>query len=317
MRVFYKNLPKKRIECIAAIGVFDGIHLGHSYILNRVRILSKKHGFDSLIITFDVMPQHFLNLAHIDNKWLSRKTFSGYITDREQKIELIKAKGIKKLWFLRTNKKLLELSGRDFIRYICSYFDIKSLVVGDDFRFGYAGSCGIKELKKLSSVFDFKVFVAKKKRQKNEVISSTSIRKLIQLGRLDEVSHYLGRDFSVRGKVCKGKKFGRKIGFPTANFYIHDFVSPPPGVYAARALIAKKLYLAAVFIGHKHSSFESRNLIEAHILGFKKNILGKSIKIFFISKLRNKRKFSSLRKLRSAIEKDIQSLTSKYSISPA
>jgi len=317
MKVICEKLPSKKRKCIATIGVFDGIHLGHQFILNRIKKESQKTKLSSLIITFDILPQQFLHKNFTPSGRKSRKDFLGYITDFKQKTSFIKQLNIDYLWFLKTSHYLLELSPRDFIDYICQYFEIKKLIVGEDFRFGYEGKGDVSYLKSLCRKYDFELLITNKRSIDKKVISSSIIRHFIKEGKLRAARRFLGRNFSVRGEVHRGKRLGAKLEFPTANIYIHDYVVPATGVYAAYVALGRKIYLAAVNIGFRPTVEKTKKaVLEAHIINFRKDILGKTIEIIFMEKVRNEHKFSSLDKLKKAIRKDIDFITSKYSIYP-
>lgn len=318
MKVIYEKLPGKRKKCLATIGVFDGIHLGHQFILREIKKESQKKDLFSLVITFDTPPQQFLHKNSVKNGSKARRGFIGSITNFEQKISLINSLGIDYLWALKTNQSLLKLSAEDFIAFICKYFEIKELVVGQDFHFGYAGRGDVKYLRKLSSKYNFGLKIIPKKRSKDgKVISSSLIRQFIRKGQLKKAEEFLGRNFVLEGKVGKGKGIGFRLGFPTANIITSDYVIPQQGVYAAYVILRKKIYLAAINIGIRPTFKRAEGIvIEAHIINFCNYILGKIIKIIFLEKIREERKFVTLEQLKTAIAKDVEYITSKYSIPP-
>ncbi len=328
MKVIFNRLPFKRVKCIATVGVFDGIHLGHQFILKKVKEAAKKRGVASLVITFDVPPQRFLAKKKLTSHCRPKKAFIGAITDANDKAALIGALGIDYLWFLKTRESLLRLSARDFISYIQRYFKIEELIVGRDFRFGHRGGGDLRDLKNLGSKHEFELSIIGKKNKNKQVVSSSLIRQFIRCGQLKEAEQFLGRSFSLKGKVFKGRGLGLQFGFPTANIKAGNYIIPMRGVYAAYAVLGRKVYLAAVNVGLRptcaRKSACARQgtfsgvigpVIEAHILNLKKNILGKTIKIIFLEKIRKEKKFSSFEALKSAISKDIVCLTSKYSAS--
>jgi len=305
MKIIYKKIPSKKIECIATIGVFDGVHLGHQFILKKVKKYALQNKLPSLVITFDFPPQKLL-----------KKNFLGCITDFEDKKNFIKSLGIDYLWILKTNLKLLKYNEEKFIKYLSRYFYLHTFIVGEDFRFGYQAKADIFTLKNLARKYNFNLIVLKKKRKNKEVISSSLIRENIKKGDFKKVKSFLGRSYYLKGKVIKGKGFGRKIGFPTANLEIKNYVIPEEGVYAVYVYINKRKYLGAFNIGRKNLPYPSKKVcLEVHILNFKKRIYGKMIKILFLEKLREEEKFSSWQDLKAKIKEDIQFLLKKYSSS--
>ncbi|MFA7677127.1 MAG: bifunctional riboflavin kinase/FAD synthetase [Candidatus Omnitrophota bacterium] len=315
MKVIYKKLPLKPKKCVATIGVFDGIHLGHKFIIGKVISEAKKRRISSLAITFDCLPQQFLTLHHARNTWKPRKKFFGYITSLKQKVSSMRLLGLDYLWLLKTGEPLLELTSRKFMEHIFKFFDIEMLFVGQDFRFGKSGQGNIKELKALAKEYNCKLSVLKKKKIHAQKISSSRIRQLINRGSVLEAEKNLGRAFSLQGRVKRGESFGTKLGFPTANIRTFDYVVPAQGVYAARAVLGAETYLAAVNIGRSPTVKESLwPTVEAHIIGFNRNIMGKTIEVVFLERIRSEKTFPSIDELRKAITKDIHFITSKYSI---
>ncbi len=313
MKVIFNRLPFKRAKCVATVGVFNGIHLGHQFILKKVSKAARKRGLLSLLITFDVPPQQFLNKKKLFHHRRPEKEFIGSLTTNDEKIELVSSLGIDCLWFLRTKRSFLKLSAQSFINYIQKYFNIAKLIVGEDFRFGHKGVGDLNDLKRLASEHKFDLSIIRKKAKNNKLISSSLIRQLVQKGKLSQASQLLGRRFSLKARVVKGRGIGSKLGFPTANISVSDYVIPACGVYAACVILGKKTYLSAVSIGTLPTFGKNKNLVvEAHILNFKKNILGKLIKIVFLERLRAEKEFLSSKALVRAISKDIKRITSKY-----
>ena len=304
MKLIYENLPSRRTKCVATIGVFDGIHCGHLYILKQLKNYARKHKAKSLVITFDRPPQIIL-----------KKPFDGCITNFPEKIDAFKKIGVDYLWMLKASSKLLQLSGDKFIDYIMKYFDIHTLIVGEDFRFGYGGSYTIGALKELASRHGFNIKIIKKRKIQNKIVSSSYVRTLIKQGNLKKADKMLGRSYALTGKVVKGKGVGSKLGFPTANINVCNRVVPSLGVYAGFVQVGKKTYKAAVNIGYRPTlEKKGKVLIEAYIIGLRKSILGKTIAIGFLDKLREEKRFSSTQKLAQAISQDIDHIRFNYSI---
>lgn len=302
MKVIYHNLPSKKISCIATIGAFDGIHSGHKFILKKLKAEALASNLPSLVITFDIPPSALLD-----------KNFYGIITDCEDKKDIFESQGIDYVWFLKSSLSFLRLPARDFINYIFTYFRIKKFIVGYDFHFGYRGRGTIRDLTALSDTFGYTVSVVRKKRKGGSIISSSLVRKLIHQGDFKKVNFFLERTFHLKGRVIRGSGLGKKIGFPTANIFPHNYVVPAPGVYTAKVIVGSKMYRACVYIGRRPTIRENgyghrflRRRIEVHIIHFNKNILGKTITIHFLRRLRDEKKFSSLSALSKAIHRDVQ-----------
>ncbi|UCD15395.1 MAG: bifunctional riboflavin kinase/FAD synthetase [Candidatus Omnitrophota bacterium] len=304
MKVVYKKLPSNRKKCVATIGVFDGIHLGHQFILRKLKQEAKKHKVNSLLITFDIPPKMILN-----------KNFTGCIMSLPEKKEHIKALKIDYLWLLRTHSSFLKLSGEEFIAYLIKYFKIKKFIVGEDFRFGYRGETDIRHLKKFGQKYDFKVTVLKKKCKDNKIVSSSLIRKFIKIGDFNEANRLLGYNYFLKGRVYRGLGYGRRLGFPTANIDRDGYIIPRLGVYAGLVKVDKKSYLAAVNVGTRPTvTRSSRCVLEVYIIGFNANILGKTITVSFLEKIRNEKKFASLQELKEAISNDVRYIRKNSSL---
>lgn len=314
MKVICNKLPSKKIACTVSIGTFDGIHLGHQFILQKLKKTAVQKNISSLVISFDIAPRQYLNQKHCPNSWKARKEFKGYITDNTDKALFISQQNIDYFWLLKSSQFLLRLSAKDFIAYIKQYFDIRGIIIGSDFRFGYKGKGTPRYLVKLGEQYGFKVSVIAKKKKNKKIISSSLIRDQIARGKLGEAAKFLGRNYSLKGQVVRGRGIGKGIGFPTANILSVDYILPGEGVYAAEVYLGLKRYLGAVNIGCQPTIAKNCKIVlEVYILGLRKNILGKCIKIVFLGKIRNERKFSSRIKLKAAISKDIAKITAKYS----
>ncbi len=309
MKVIYKKLPFRKIDCVAAAGVFDGIHLGHRFVLEKLRKISKKEKASSLLITFDIPPQIILR-KHSN----PRKHIPGLLIDSDDKKDLVSALGIDCIWFLRTSGTFLKLSGKEFIKYILRYFNLKHIIIGEDFRFGHKGAFGVRYLEKISKEYGFKVTVLRKIRKHRKTISSSFIRSLVESAKFNEAKKFLGRNYYIKGKVVTGSGYGRHLGFPTANIDYDSYIIPERGVYSAVMEIDRRRYLCAVNIGARPTINHSESkILEAHILSFNKHITGKKIRLWFVAKIRNEKKFSSRESLIKAIARDVDFIKKHYS----
>jgi len=315
MKVIYKKLPSKKFEFVATIGVFDGIHRGHQHILRKTRKTAEESNIHSLVITFDLAPQQFLHKQDLHNSWRVTKVFPGALCDFTQKVNLVRSEGIDCLWFLKTSRRLLELKPAGFLNYILGHFKIKQLIIGEDFRFGYAGRGDVFYLSQAAPRYGFKLSVIPKIKFSRKIISSSLIRQKILAADFKKAKLFLGRDFCLRGQVVRGKGLGKSLDFPTANISSGNYLLPPRGVYAAYLILENRKYLAAVNIGKTPTlKLSPACTVEAHLINFNKNILGKTVEIIFLDKIREERKFFNRTALQAAIGKDIRRIASKYSI---
>jgi len=304
MKVIYKNLPSKKKACVATIGVFDGIHRGHQFILKKLKEEARRFELPALLITFDTLPRLIL-----------AKHFPGCLTDLADKQAILKSLDLDYLWLLQTRPSLLRLSGEEFITFILNHFSVRKIVVGEDFRFGWRRERDINCLRKFARQYDFEVAVLKKKTAGGRIVSSSLIRGLVQNGDFKTAKKLLGRSYSLKGEVCRGRRLGRKLGFPTANIHTSTYVIPASGVYAAAIPLGRNFYAAAINIGTKPTvSRSGQKTLEAHIIGFRRYLLGRTIKVIFLEKIREEKKFPSLEELKAAIARDIRYITKKFSV---
>jgi len=295
---------KKPIECVATIGAFDGVHRGHRYLLRRVLAASEKTGLPSVLITFWPLPSCVLG----KNKY-------GVLTSTDQKIELVTGIGIDRFLVLKTERRLLGLSGEQFFRNISRSLRIRRLIVGEDFRFGRDAKSSAASLKKMSDDFGFDVTVIKKRKLRHHIVSSSYVRTLISRGDVKEVRRFLARSYTVCGRRISGRGIGREIGFPTVNLDISPFVIPKPGVYAVRFSSGKTSFLGAGSVGYNPTvKGNSQAVTEVHILKYHNQNLKKHLFVEFLERIRPQKRFSSLISLQKAIKNDIEKvILPKYS----
>jgi riboflavin kinase / FMN adenylyltransferase len=296
MKILATNVNRK-IKCVATIGGFDGIHKGHLYLLNRLKAVAAKHKLPTVIITFWPLPSQALFF-----------NFLGCLTNLEQKIKILEAMQEDYFFILKTNERLLNWRGKTFLQKITDKLDIKELVVGEDFGFGRNRENDLNDLKKMSGDFGFKITTVKKYKRKQKVISSSSIRELIKIGKVDQVKALLGRNYILSGKVIKGQGVGRRLGFPTLNINPGPMIVPAYGVYKVKAQVNGTEYLGACNIGFNPTvgptAFAN---VEVHLIDIqaRKIPVKGPVSLEFLRRIRSEKKFSSRDKLKQAIAKDI------------
>jgi len=292
-----------KLKCVATMGVFDGIHKGHIYLLEKLKKEANLHKLPSLVITFWPDPERLL-----------KRNFLGYITNLEQKKKIFSDLGIDYILILKTNKSLLLLEGEKFLERIFRRIEIKSLVVGEDFSFGYKAKAGLSALAVFSSYKKFKLIVVKKKRIREEPVSSSLIRNLINKGEFRKAETLLGRKFVIWMRVIPGKGLGKKIGFPTLNLKNEGFVLPSRGIYAVKILNEKE-YVGVCNIGFKPTVSKKNTLsVEVHILNLDRSWRKKRVKMIFLEKIRKEKKFSDIESLKKAIQRDIEFTLTRYRV---
>jgi riboflavin kinase / FMN adenylyltransferase len=297
MRVVYgvKCIDKKPMLSAVAVGIFDGLHIGHKKIITTLMRVAKDKRLLPVVITFNPHPDDVL----------SKKKKTPMLCSLQHRLNLFASLGIRLCVVLNFDRTFAEKTCDTFIKDILiKKLGMKSLVVGESFSFGRERVSGIDHLKKAAGRMGFNVSVIFAKRYNRRIISSSAIRSLIEKGRLDIASKLLGRPVSVLGTVIHGRKRGRIIGFKTANIDPHHEAIPPSGAYAAYTLLGYKRYKSVVNIGRRPTFFEKDPSIEVHIFGINRNIYGKDIEVFFIKRLRPERRFRDEDKLRDQIKKD-------------
>ncbi len=283
-----------------AIGVFDGVHLGHQRVIMQAREDAKKAGGVSVVLTFDPHPIRVLR----------PKEAPPLLTSTTHKLGLIDALGIDACLVLTFDQTLADTSAEEFVKHMAAKQNhVREICVGSRFRFGHNRSGDVRLLEKLSSKFGFALKEIKSVETKTgEMISSTAVRQHVLAGNFEQAAAMLGRPFSILGLVQHGEQIGRKLGFPTANVNPQNEVLPPNGVYAAHAWVCGKTRGSVVNIGVR-PTFEGRKperILEAHIFDLNEDFYGTDIEISFVKKLRDEKKFDSSELLKVQIAKDAQ-----------
>ncbi len=284
---------------VVTTGTFDGVHLGHKKIIRRLNEIAKIEGGESVVITFDPHPRSILFPEQIDLKLLS---------DKNEKIQLLKDAGVQNLIIIPFTKAFSEISSLAFIEdIIIKKINTKHLVIGYDHKFGKNREGSFDYLKNHAADFGFKLEEISAKLINENNISSSKIRKALELGELNTANKFLGYDYFLSGSVVTGKQIGRTIGFPTANLRISDALKliPSIGVYAVKVLIGNNIYKGMLNIGYNPTVTDERvKTIEVNILDFNRDIYGEAIKIFFVERMRDEMKFSGLPALKEQLALD-------------
>ena len=291
------NLNKKHYNGVIAIGNFDGLHLGHQKVIKEAKQKAQKNKIPFGVMTFEPVPVMFFN-----NKIKNHR-----INSLEQKKNLLKKLKLDFLIVIKFNKNFSSQSAEEFIKKIIfKKTKCKFLYVSKNFKFGFKRQGNIKTLKKFEKKYNFKNIVTKPFKKGNKIISSTFLRQKIRLGKIDEVNKLLNRNWSINGKVIRGDKRGRKIGFPTCNLKLSDYVVPKLGVYAVKVKI-KNLYRNGIAnIGYRPTFNGQKLLLETNIFGINKNLYNKVISVNFKKFIRPEKKFRNLKHLKKQIELDIR-----------
>ena len=291
------NLTKKHHRGVIAIGNFDGIHLGHQKVIIEAKRKAAKNKLPFGIMTFEPVPVMFFN----------PKIKNHRINSLEQKKYQLKKYKIDFLIIIRFNKKFSSLSAEQFIKKIINNkTKCKFLYVSKNFKFGFKRQGTIQTLKKYEKLYNFKSLIIRPYKKNEKTISSTIIRKKIASGKIQEANKLLGREWMIEGKVIKGKKRGRKIGFPTCNLKLNDYIIPRLGVYAVRVNGSKFSKKGVANIGFRPTFNGKDLLLETNIFGINKNLYNKEISVSFRKFIRTEKKFKSLEHLKKQIKIDIK-----------
>ncbi|MDO8734702.1 MAG: riboflavin biosynthesis protein RibF, partial [Elusimicrobiota bacterium] len=266
----------------------DGVHLGHQKVLKTAVDYARNYNSETVVLTFDNIP---------------KKQF-GMLSTLTEKIRLIKSQGIKKVRILPFNK-IKNLIPKNFLKlYLKNCFCI---VIGYDFRFGKKRRGSVKTIEN----FCKKTIIVKPIRYKSKIISSTLIKKELISGRIEQVNYLLGKNYTFEGKVIRGLGLGKKLGFPTANLTVEKEKILPEGIFISQVKIGKKIYRSMTYVGRKPTLGLSAKTVEVYILGFEGRLYGEKISVELLSKIRNDKKFLSVKKLSQRIRNDLK-ITQRY-----
>ncbi len=283
---------------VVTIGSYDGLHIGHSTIINQLKKLAKELNGETVLITFDPHPRTLIYPNERDFK---------LIYTLSEKIEIIKQYQLDNIIIIPFTIEFSKIPFDSFIKnVIIQKINAKKLVVGANHQFGNKRKGNVSNLIELSHLYNFEVIEVSPVTVEDKTISSTLIRKTLFDGKIDLANKYLGREFCITGKIMPGSKLGTKLGFPTANIFIEDNnkIIPGIGVYAVNVMHKNNYYKGMLYIGHR-PTINGKNLsIEVHIFNFKQNIYFDNVTVFFKHFIRNEHSFSSLDELQKQLNKD-------------
>jgi riboflavin kinase/FMN adenylyltransferase len=294
---------------VLTIGNFDGVHTGHLALFEKVKERARAIGGQSVVMTFEPHPIRVM------------KPGNGppLITLTKQKVELIGKAGIDVLFCIPFTREFASISARDFVKTILvDKIGIKEIVVGYDYAFGRNRQGNIPLLREMGEEIGFVVHLMEPIHVDHTLVSSTSIRNLIQEGNLSDAKRLLGRDYQVEGTVVKGRdRGGRLLGYPTANLKPEDELLPKTGVYAVTVVIGDEQYNGVTNVGYNPTFGDKTLSVETHMLDYSGDLVGKLIKINFLCRLRDEKSFRHIQELIDQIGKDIEKARTVFAASLA
>ncbi len=299
MKVIYGIGKVEKIfkNAVLAIGVFDGLHIGHQKLIKAAVEKARSLKGPAIVMTFSPHPVQVLK----------PKDYLPFIVSLPHRLKLIEQLDVMACVVVHFTKRFSQLDAQEFIKhYLVRRINPKEIFVGNDFRFGKDRRGTLENFKEAGRKYQFKVNTMVPVKGGRTKIGSSRIRQLIIDGKLTMAKRFLGRYVSIMGKVISGDSRGKKLGFPTANLHPENSVIPPIGVYAAYAIVDNKKLKGMANVGRR-PSFKKRSSninIEIHIFDFQKNLYGKEIIIEFVKKIRNEKVFASKEKLIAQLKRD-------------
>jgi riboflavin kinase/FMN adenylyltransferase len=293
------NISKNHKRAIILIGNFDGVHLGHQKLFKLANSYKKKFKLSVGVLTFEPMPKMYFN-----------KNFKNFrISNINQKNKILKDLGVDFLITKKFDKSFSKIKSDFFIKEILSKkLDAMYIFVSNNFRFGNKREGDVKQLIKYEKNCDYKIIKPQPLTLSKKIISSTYIRSLLENGDLKKANKLLSRNWSIDGIVQKGRQQGKKIGFPTCNIDIKDYVISMPGVYAVnvKQKNSHKSHKAIANLGYRPTFNQKKVLLEVHIFNFSGNLYNKYLSVEFIKFIRKEKKFKTVNQLKRQIQKDLK-----------
>ena len=292
------NIKKLHKGSIILIGNFDGLHLGHQKLFQLAQSYKKKYNLKIGVVNFDPMPKMFFN----------KKLKNFRLSNIDQKIKLLSNLKVDFVITKKFDKKFSKTKALNFISQILNKkLSSKFIFVSNNFRFGNKREGNVYLLKKYEQLFNYKVVKPEPLIKNKKIVSSSLIRNLLEKGFLKEANNLLNRNWTIQGIVKKGRQIGKKIGFPTCNIDIQNYVLAKPGVYAVKVLRKNSnRYLEGIAnLGYRPTFNQKKILLEVHLFNFSGNLYNKLLSVEFLKFIRKEKKFKNVNQLRAQIKKDL------------
>jgi riboflavin kinase/FMN adenylyltransferase len=286
-------------ETLLTIGVFDGVHAGHRYLLEKLQWQAAEKNLLSGVVTFNPHPQ---SVVHSQNKLL-------WLSAPEDRVKSLQRLGINLVAVLTFTPEVSKLSAREFMSLVKKQLRMRSIMVGSDFALGRGREGNIHLLRALGLEMNFSVEVIPPYAINGEIVSSTLVRQALTKGDMEKVRSLMGRYFQIRGKVVTSDKRGQILGFPTANLDIKPQQAlPGNGIYATITQVGDKQFHSATNIGTRPTFGEGVKTVETHLLNYRGDLYSKEIRVEFVQKLRDEQRFPSSKELKAQIKQDVREI---------
>jgi len=292
----FHNLKAQHRGCVATIGNFDGVHLGHQTVLGQLADKAAELGVPSVVISFEPYPKEYF----------AAEKAPARLTRLREKVNALSRYSVDRMLCLRFDEKFAQQPAREFIdKVLITGLDVRYLVVGDDFRFGHQRAGDFALLEEVGKQQGFEVVHLHTFNIDGDRVSSTRVRQALEVGDMATAEKLLGRPYRMSGRVAHGDKRGRTIGFPTANIHLHRQNTPVKGVFAVELFGIKGEPVAGVAnVGTRPTVDGTRSLLEVHLFDFDEEIYGEYVHVEFVYKLRDETKFDSFDALKRQIDLD-------------
>jgi riboflavin kinase/FMN adenylyltransferase len=287
--------PAWLVHPVLALGNFDGLHRGHQKIIDRVKRGAAEHGGSPMAMTFDPHPPRIVRPDKAPPLLMTKA----------QRLDALHRAGIQCVAVVRFTRELSQWDPETFVRTVLvDWLRVSEVWVGANFLFGHDRAGNFTSLRTLGQRYGFRADKIDPVRYKDFVVSSTRVRRLIAEGRLDEAGALLGHPYSIDGTIVEGRRRGREIGFPTANMHTDNELLPPHGVYATTMTIDGIVHAGLTNIGTRPTFGETGTTVETHLLGWSGDLYGRSVRLGFVLRLRDERRFEDEDALKAQIEAD-------------
>jgi riboflavin kinase/FMN adenylyltransferase len=290
-----RNLRERHLGCVATLGTFDGLHLGHQALIHETLECARRLSRPALMVSFEPMPREFLQ-PHAP---------PARLTNFRERWRLLQGSGLDALLLLRFTESLRSMSGAEFLGLLRERLGLQALVVGYDFRFGREGEASAEFLQSMAPSHGFTVHVVPPVRVSGERASSSAVRSALAVGELAGAQVLLGRRYAMRGRVVRGQQLGRELGYPTANMRLRRIRIPLGGIFAVRVHgIGDDALPGVASLGTRPTVGGAEPLLETHVFDFKGDLYGRELEIEFVARIRDELRFDDLDALVAQMHRD-------------